>query len=67
MLDWLAKNMSEIGVMFTVLALVLSLIVLAFSSYRYVSIKRKDQMQLEFDHYHKLIAQLVGSEKTRRQ
>lgn len=53
--------------MFTVLALVLSLIVLAFSSYRYVSIKRKDQMQLEFDHYHKLIAQLVGSEKTRRQ
>ena len=62
-MDWLAKNMSEIGVMFTVLALVLSLIVLAFSSYRYVSIKRKDQMQLEFDHYHKLIAQLVGSEK----
>lgn len=55
--------MSEIGVMFTVLALVLSLIVLAFSSYRYVSIKRKDQMQLEFDHHHKLIAQLVGSEK----
>ncbi|EHK9055061.1 hypothetical protein V9789_004484 [Vibrio vulnificus] len=64
MLDWLAENMSEIGVIITVLAFVLSLIVLAFSSYRYVSIKRKDQMQLEFDHYHSLIAQLVGSAKS---
>ncbi|HAT8522037.1 MULTISPECIES: hypothetical protein [Vibrio] len=62
-MDWLVKNATEIGVMFTVLAFVLSVGVLAFSAYKYVSIKRKDQMQIEFDHYHKLIAQLVGSDK----
>ncbi|HGF7514953.1 TPA: hypothetical protein AB5A70_003476 [Vibrio cholerae] len=62
-MNWLVQNATEIGAVFTVFAFVLSVCVLAFSGYRYVNIKRKDQMQIEFDHYHSLIAQLIGSER----
>jgi len=49
------KNMIEIGVVFTVLAFLLSIIVLAFSAFRYVSLRKDELKNHRYEHYHSLL------------
>lgn len=55
MWEWVRLNMNEIGVTFTVLAFLLSVIVLAFSAYRYVSVRRDELRHQRYKQYHSLL------------
>ena len=55
MWEWIHQNLNEIGVVFTVLAFVLSLIVLAMSAFRYVSVRRDELKNLRYVRYHTLL------------
>lgn len=58
MWDWVRLNMNEIGVAFTVLAFLLSVIVLAFSAYRYVSVRRDELRNQRYEQYHSLLLKI---------
>tara|TARA_B100000767_G_C19723943_1_gene518588 strand:+ start:47 stop:436 length:390 start_codon:yes stop_codon:yes gene_type:complete len=55
--------MSVIGVYVALAAFLLSLATLAFSALLFVTTRRDAQLQVEFENYHRLIAQLVGSQR----
>lgn len=61
--EWLFSNATEIGVFVALAAFLLSFATLSFSALRYVTTRRDAQLQIEFENYHRLIAQLVGSER----
>lgn len=63
MKEWLFSNATEIGVFVALAAFLLSFATLSFSALRYVTTRRDAQLQIEFENYHRLIAQLVGSER----
>lgn len=55
MWDWVHRNINDIGVIFTVLAFLLSLVVVAFSAFRYVTL-RKDELRIKrYEQYHELL------------
>lgn len=55
MWEWTRQNLNEIGVVFTVLAFVLSLVVLAMSAFRYVSVRRDELKNQRYERYHALL------------
>ncbi|WP_052093984.1 hypothetical protein [Methylophaga thiooxydans] len=63
MTNWITSNISEIGIYISLATFLLSLATLSFSAFRYVSTRRDAQLQTEFENYHKLIAELVGSKR----
>ena len=58
MWEWVRLNMNEIGVAFTVLAFLLSVVVLAFSAYRYVSFRRDEFRSKRYEQYHSLLLKI---------
>ena len=63
MKEWLFSNATEIGVFVAMAAFLLSFATLSFSALRYVTTRKDAQLQIEFENYHRLIAQLVGPER----
>ncbi len=55
MWDFVRQNLNEIGVAFTVLAFLLSIAVLAFSAYRYVTVRRDELRNQRYEQYHSLL------------
>lgn len=55
MWDFVRQNLNEIGVAFTILAFLLSLAVLAFSAYRYVTVRRDELRNQRYEQYHTLL------------
>lgn len=55
MWDFVRQNLNEIGVAFTVLAFLLSIAVLAFSAYRYVTVRRDELRSQRYEQYHNLL------------
>jgi len=55
MWEFVRQNLNEIGVSFTVLAFLLSLGVLAFSAYRYVTVRRDELRNQRYERYHTLL------------
>ncbi|WP_036302802.1 hypothetical protein [Methylotenera sp. L2L1] len=58
MWEWARQNLNEIGVACTVLAFLFSLIVLAFSAFRYVSLRRDELKNQRYDQYHELLLKI---------
>lgn len=58
MWDWVRQNINEIGVAFTVFAFLLSIIVLAFSAFRYVSVRRDELKSQRYEKYHALLLKI---------
>jgi hypothetical protein len=58
MWEWVYKNLNEIGVAFTVLAFLLSIIMLAFSAFRYVSVRRDELKSQSYERYHSLLLKI---------
>lgn len=63
MINSIINNISAIGLYVALSAFLLSLATLAFSALRFVTTRRDAQLQVEFENYHQLIAQLVGSQR----
>lgn len=55
MWDFVRQNLNEIGVAFTILAFLLSVAVLAFSAYRYVTVRRDELRNQRYEQYHTLL------------
>lgn len=55
MWEFVRQNLNKIGVSFTVLAFLLSLGVLAFSAYRYVTVRRDELRNQRYERYHTLL------------
>lgn len=55
MWDWVRQNLNDIGVAATVLAFLLSVMVLAFSAFRYVSVRRDELRNIRYGQYHELL------------
>ncbi|WP_155499993.1 hypothetical protein [Pseudomonas chlororaphis] len=53
--DWVAGHLNEMGSMATVFALVVSLAALAFSAFRYVSLRRDELKNQRYERYHLLL------------
>lgn len=61
--QWFVLNMNNIGTVATILAFVLSIIVLALSAYRYVTIRRDELKDRRYGKYHQLIRDIsTGSD-----
>lgn len=61
--QWFVSNMSNIGTIATILAFVVSIVVLAFSAYRYVTIRRDELKDKRYGKYHQLIRDIsTGSD-----
>jgi len=64
MWDFVRQNLNEIGVAFTVLAFLLSMGVLAFSAYRYVTVRRDELRNQRYEQYHTLLMKVSrGTER----
>lgn len=63
MINWITSNISSIGSYVALATLLMSVATFAFSAYRYVTTRRDAQLQVDFENYHKLIAELVGSQR----
>lgn len=63
MINWITSNISSIGSYIALATFLLSVATFAFSAYRYVTTRRDAQLQVDFENYHKLIAELVGSQR----
>ncbi len=61
--QWIGLHLNELGLIVAALAFLLSIVVLAFSAYRYVTV-RKDELNNErYGKYHKLIRDIsTGSD-----
>ncbi|MDP2819470.1 MAG: hypothetical protein Q8O29_14625 [Polaromonas sp.] len=55
MWEWIRQNLNEMGVVFTVFAFLLSLIVLTMSAFRYVSVRRDELKNQRYERYHTLL------------
>jgi hypothetical protein len=55
MWDWVRQNLNEIGVWVTVLTFLLSVVVLAFSAMRYVTVRRDELRNIRYEQYHALL------------
>lgn len=61
--QWFVLNMNNIGTVATILAFVISIVVLAFSAYRYVTIRRDELKDKRYGKYHQLIRDIsTGSD-----
>lgn len=58
MWEWVRQHLNEIGVVLTVLSFVLSIAVLAFSAFRYVSVRRSEQKSQRYEQYHSLLLKI---------
>ncbi len=58
MWDWVHQNLNEIGVAFTVFAFLLSNTVLAFSVFRYVTVRRDELRHQRYVKYHELLSKI---------
>lgn len=58
MWDWIRQNLNEIGVSVTVLTLLLSIAVLAFSAFRYVTVRRDELRNIRYEQYHALLLKI---------
>jgi len=63
LIAWISTNIVAIGVFIAIATFLVSFASLCFSAYRFVTTKRDAQLQIDFENYHKLIAQLVGSQR----
>ncbi|MBR9729672.1 hypothetical protein ACFOD0_11085 [Shewanella intestini] len=63
MINWITSNIGSIGSYIALATFLLSVGTFAFSAYRYVTTRRDAQLQIDFENYHKLIAELVGSQR----
>jgi hypothetical protein len=64
MWEWVRQNLNEIGVAFTVLAFLLSVIVLAFSAFRFVSLRRDELKHKRYEQYHALLLKISRGSDT---
>ena len=55
MWEWTRQNLNDIGVVFTVFAFALSIGTLAFSAFRYVSLRRDELRNQRYERYHTLL------------
>lgn len=55
MWEWLIKNSNDIVILLTIFAFVVSVAVLAFSAFRYVSIRRDELKNERYNKYHSLL------------
>lgn len=55
---WVRENNGEIGMVVTVLAFLLSIAVLAFSAFRYVTLRRYELRIRRYEQYHELILKI---------
>jgi hypothetical protein len=53
--DWLIKYGNDIVVLLTVIGFVVSVAVLGFSAFRYVSVRRDELTNIRYQKYHQLI------------
>ena len=53
--QWIASHLNEIGSIATVLAFLFSVAVVAFSAYRYVSLRRDELKNQRYERYHFLL------------
>lgn len=58
MWEWVSKNINDIGVAFTVLGFLLSILVLAFSALRYVAVRRYEMKSRRYEQYHSLLLKI---------
>ncbi|ESW44912.1 hypothetical protein D022_1572 [Vibrio parahaemolyticus 12310] len=63
LINWITNNISSIGSYIALATFLLSVVTFAFSAYRFVTTRRDAQLQIDFENYHRLIAQLVGSQR----
>ncbi|MGF6097688.1 hypothetical protein [Pseudomonas sp. 18175] len=52
---WVVSNLNEIGAVATILAFVFSIAALAFSAYRYVSLRKDELKNQRYERYHLLL------------
>ncbi len=64
MWEWIRQNLNEIGVAFTVLTFLLSVMVLAFSAVRYVSLRRDELKHQRYEQYHSLLLKVSRGSDT---
>lgn len=58
MWEWIRPGLNDIGVVFTVFAFVLSVMVLSFSAFRYVSVRRDELRNARYEKYHSLLLKI---------
>ncbi len=55
MAQWIVSHLNEIGSIATILAFIFSVAVLAFSAYRYVSLRKDELKNQRYERYHLLL------------
>ncbi|MHB0843057.1 hypothetical protein ACYCGP_09465 [Stutzerimonas nitrititolerans] len=55
MVQWIVSHINEIGSVATILAFIFSVAVLAFSAYRYVSLRKDELKNQRYERYHLLL------------
>ncbi|MDI3431044.1 hypothetical protein QLG02_11965 [Aeromonas sp. V90_14] len=55
MTQWIVSHLNEIGSIATILAFIFSVAVLAFSAYRYVSLRKDELKNQRYERYHLLL------------
>ncbi len=55
MAQWIVSHLNEIGSIATILAFIVSVAVLAFSAYRYVSLRKDELKNQRYERYHLLL------------
>lgn len=53
--QWIVNHLNEIGAISTILAFIFSVAVLAFSAYRYVSLRQDELKNQRYERYHLLL------------
>ena len=53
--QWIVSHLNEIGAISTILAFIFSVAVLAFSAYRYVSLRQDELQNQRYERYHLLL------------
>lgn len=54
-MQWIVSHINEIGSVATILAFIFSVAVLAFSAYRYVSLRKDELKNQRYERYHLLL------------
>ena len=60
MIEWIKYNLTEITVVATVIPIIISMLVLAFSALKYVRNRKQELKQKQFENYHMILDWLVA-------
>ncbi|WFC61507.1 hypothetical protein EWH21_07140 [Pseudomonas sp. REST10] len=62
--QWIVSHLNEIGSIATILAFIFSVAVLAFSAYRYVSLRKDELKNQRYERYHLLLRNISQGQDT---